>query len=199
MISWLVPSIPTIAYDVYNQGKKDGSSGQSYASASGSRDADFAAGRKRGEEVFNDQQMVDIQKRKEDLSKGYSGQELGAIRGQAKNQIAGQQTAYSQALASKLARAGVGGARAAAMQGAQQQGFNQNTADFERKLTADNAGLIRQGEQDATDFAMRRKYGGLSTELAYGQLGVNERGADKALAANQKEEGFNLLNPSTWF
>lgn len=160
---------------------------------SGDRAADFAAGRERGDQIFNDQQMKDIQKRKDDLSRGYSGQELGAIRGQARNEIQGQNTAYSQALAGKLARQGVGGARAAAMQGAQQAQANKNLMDFERKLTADNAGLIRAGEQDATDFAMRRKYGGLSTELGYGQLGVNERAGDKALAASNKKEDKGFL------
>lgn len=165
-----------------------------YATAiSGDRAADFAAGKKRGDEIFNSQDMLDIQKRKDDLSKGYNGAELGALRAQGKNQIAGQQAAYSSALGSKLARAGVGGARAAAMQGAQNVGFNKNTADFENKLTADNAALIRAGEQDATDFALRRKYGGLSTELGYGQLGVNERAGDKALAANNKKEDKGII------
>jgi len=168
-------------------------------SAASSRDADMLAGRKRGAEVFDAPDMLSRQARKDDLSKGYTGQELGALKGQAMSDIQGQRAGFTQQLMGNLARQGVGGARAAAVRGSADQGYNKNLTDFQRKLTADNAGLVRQGEQEATDFAMKRKYGGLSTELGYAQLGVNERTAANAAAATKEKPGFNLFNPTSWF
>lgn len=166
--------------------------GNPISTGSGSRDADFAAGRARGQEIFYDPEMQGLKSRYEDLSKGYSGQELGALKGQALQDLRGQRAGYSQALSGRLARAGVGGARAAAIQGQADQGYNKNLAQFERGLTADNANQIRQGFDKYSDFAMRQKYGTLGTELGYGQLGVNERGAQAASQANQsgKKEGL---------
>lgn len=164
------------------------------------READMAAGRKRGEEIFRDSEMNALGARYADLAKGYSGQELGALRGSARNQIADQQNAYSRQLASNAARAGVGGARRAAMLQAGNEGFNKNTAAFERGLTADNAALIRSGLDKEADFRMGQKYGGLGTELGYAQLGVSDRTQANQAANNQKDGGgFNIFDPKSWF
>lgn len=178
-------------------GGSDGSNplaGQNAVISKTEREKDMEAGRKRGQEIFYDKEMTDLRNRYQDLSKGYSGQELGALRSTSKNQVADQQRAYSNQLASNLARQGVGGARAAAMQGAANQKFNQNTAAFERGLTADNAALIRSGQDKLSDFILGQKYGGLGTEIGYAQLGVNERGAAQAAAANQKGKTNGLIN-----
>jgi hypothetical protein len=170
-----------------------------YGDYASSRNADMLAGRARGAEIFDSPEMLAFQARKDDLSKGYSGAELGALKGQAQRDIGGQRAGYTQQLMGNLARSGVGGARAAAMRGAADVGFNRNMTDFQRKLTADNAGLIRQGEQEATDFALKRKYGGLGTEMGFAQLGVNERTAQAASAKANEKQPFDLFRPNTWF
>ncbi len=65
-------------------------------------------------EFYDDPEMIAAKKRREDLAQGYSGQEIGALKGQAMSDIAGQRSSYLQQLKSNLAKRGVGGARAAA-------------------------------------------------------------------------------------
>ena len=86
------------------------------------RERDLAAGRARGKEIFyDDPDMKMMREKREDLAKGYSGQELGAIRQTARGEIAGQRNNYLRNMHSNLARGGVGGARGAAVRGAADQ------------------------------------------------------------------------------
>jgi len=159
-------------------------------------------GREKGVETFiSDPMMINTSERLQDLSRGYSGKELGALRGESKANIAGNRNAYLSALSGKLARGGVGGARAAAISAAADKGFNQNVAADERKATLDNANLIRSGTKDATDFLMRQKYGVLGRELAEQQLAANAQSNEAAAEANKKGPAGpleKLLDPS-WY
>ena len=109
-----------------------------------------------------------------DLSQGYSGQEMGALREGARREIAGQRQGYMNQLRSNLARQGVGGARAAAVQSAGNQRFAQAQADAERKMLLDSAQLRRQGVSDLQDYLFRQKFGQLGTGLGYGQIASAE-------------------------
>lgn len=156
------------------------------------RYADISAGNAAGrKEFYDDPEMQAGRARREDLAKGYDGQELGGMRQEARGQIAGQRSAYLQQLQSKLARGGVGGARAAAISGAADQKYAQQGADSERKLAMDSSDMKRQGTNDLQEYVMRQKYGSLGTGLAYGQLGAQDRGTAAAAAANQpQKKGF---------
>lgn len=171
-----------------------GNSGSSTLSGSNAdaRNADLEAGYAKGKELFyNDPEMQQLKKTREDLAKGYNGQELGAIRGEARSQISGQRQGYQNQLTSNLARGGVGGARAAAVKSAADQGYNKNAASAERQMAADNANMVRQGQNNLQDFIFNQKYGELGTGLGYAQLGVADRSADAqaALAAQQGKKG----------
>lgn len=156
------------------------------------RERDLAAGRARGKEIFyDDPDMKMMREKREDLAKGYSGQELGAIRQTARGEIAGQRNNYLRTMHSNLAKGGVGGARGAAVRGAADQKFAQSGADAERKMALDSANVARTGTNDLQDYIFRQKYGSLGTELGYGQLGTADRAAEAARQANQqKDDGF---------
>lgn len=150
------------------------------------RQADLDAGYAKGKEIFyDDPDMQMLRQKREDLAKGYSGEELGAIRGTARGEIAGNRDNYLRTMSSNLARGGVGGARAAAVKGAADQKYNQNVVDSERKMAVDSANMVRQGTNDLQDYILRQKYGMLGTGLGYGELGVSDRAAQAAAAANQ--------------
>lgn len=153
------------------------------------RNQDLEAGYAKGKEIFyDDPDMQDLRKRREDLSKGYSGEELGAIRGAARSEIAGNRDNYLRKMSSNLARGGVGGARASAIKGATDLKYNNNVVDAERKMAADSANMVRTGTNDLQDFIFRQKYGMLGTGLGYGQLGTADRAAQAAAAANQEKD-----------
>lgn len=157
------------------------------------RTADIAEGMAEGRRLFyDDPDMQDIRSRRKDLAEGYSGQELGALRGIARGEIAGARKGYLQNLAGNIGRAGVGGARAAAMRAGADRGFQRNIADAERKMLLDSAQMKRQGTADYQDFLMRQRFGQLGTGLGYGQLGVSDRGAvaQAQAAAQQPRQGF---------
>lgn len=148
-------------------------------------------GRKQGIQTFyDDPDMMATRDRLQDLSQGYSGKELGAIRGESKANIAGNANAYQTQLAGKLARAGTGGARAAAISANANKGFNQNIAADERKATIDNAQLKRAGTKDVSDFIMKQKFGTLASEMSEKELDSNSKSAQIAAQANKKEGGF---------
>jgi hypothetical protein len=164
------------------------------------RQADIDAGIKKGHEIFyDDPDMQALRNRREDLAKGYNGQELGAMKGQAESELQGNRSGYLRQLSSKLARNGVGGARAAAMGASADQGFNKNAADMDRKMTLDNANMVRNGTDDLQKFIFNQKYGTLGTGMSYGQMGVADRSADAqaALANQKKDPGLfgNFVNP----
>jgi hypothetical protein len=149
------------------------------------RNSDIAQGRDVGKQIFYSPEMQEMAARNKDLSKGYTGEELGALRQQAQNQIQGQRAGYLRSLQSKAGKGGIGGARAAAMQASADRGFAGAGAEAERKMLVDNANLIRQSNKDYQDFALRQRFGELGTGLAYGQLGAGDRAsANQAVAAN---------------
>lgn len=169
-----------------NTGGGGGASSALSGSNASARENDLNAGYAKGKEIFyDDQDMKDLRARREDLAKGYSGEELGAIRETARGEVAGQRSNYLRSLGSNLARGGVGGARGAAIRGAADQNYAKTTADNERKMALDSANMVRTGTNDLQDFLFRQKYGMLGTGIGYGQLGVSDRAADAAAAANQ--------------
>ena len=156
------------------------------------RNADMNAGYAKGKEIFyDDPDMQMLRDKRMDLAKGYNGQELGAMRSQARNEIQGQRSSYLRNMSGNLAKGGVGGARAAAMKAGADQGFQKNGAEMERKMTLDNANLVRSGTNDMQDFLMRQKYGMLGTGLGYAELGVSDRtaAANAAAAGREREKG----------
>jgi hypothetical protein len=151
------------------------------------RNSDIEQGRSVGREIFYSPEMQEMSARNKDLSQGYTGQELGALRQQAQSQIQGQRGGYLRQLQGRAAKGGIGGARAAAMQASADRGFAGAGAEAERKMLADNSALIRQANKDYQDFALRQKYGELGTGLSYGQLGAGDRAsAGQARAANNQ-------------
>jgi hypothetical protein len=151
-------------------------------------------GREEGRRIFyDDPDMQNLRRRREDLSQGYSGQELGALREGSRREIAGQRQGYMGQLRSKLARQGVGGARGAAIQGAADQRFAQTGADAERKMTLDSAQLKRQGVSDLQDYLFRQKYGELGTGMGYGQMAIGEQTANAMRGAAGSGGGGGLL------
>lgn len=160
------------------------------STGSSERDADLAAGYAKGHDIFyNDPDMQELRNKREDLSKGYNGEQLGALKGEAEAENAGNRSNVLRNLSSKAAKQGVSGARGAAMQGAADEKLNANYQDTERKMTLDNANLVNKGTSDLQDFVMRQKMGELGTGLGYAELGVNDRSAASAAAANKAPEG----------
>ena len=75
-------------------------------------------GRAMGKKEFTaDPEWQRMKKMREDLAKGYSGQELGALRDQSRAELSAQRQQALQKLRSNLSKGGVGGARAAAIEG----------------------------------------------------------------------------------
>lgn len=158
------------------------------------RDNDFSVGMDRGKEIFyNDLDMKDMRARRESLSKGYDSQELGSLRNQARGELEGQRSKYIQAQHSQAARAGVGGARAAAMEANTNANFAGKRASQENQINMDQAKMVRQGTGDLQDFMMRQKYGQLGTALGEEQLGVADRTAANQLAISGQQGKKGLL------
>lgn len=194
-VSWIAPQITAPLIGAANwsgEQNRDRQSGLQYADTNpanyaAQRDLDIHKGRQVGKEIFYSPEMMEMAARNKDLSQGYTGQELGAMRQQAQSQIQGQRGGYLRQLQGRAAKGGIGGARAAAMQANADRGFAGAGAEAERKMLADNANLVRQGNKDYQDFVLRQKYGELGSGLAYGQLGSGDRAsAAQATAANNQ-------------
>lgn len=157
-------------------------------------------GRDEGRRIFyDDPDMQQMRARRQDLSQGYDGKELGAMRETARREIAGQRQGYLNQMRSRLARQGVGGARAAAVQGAADQKFAQTGADAERKMTLDSAKLKREGVSDLQDYLFRQKYGELGTGMGYGQMAIADQTANamRGIYGNQgggRNSAGNVFN-----
>lgn len=157
--------------------------------------AAIESGMGRGRELFyDDPDMQMLRQRRMDLSQGYSGQEMGALREGARREIAGQRQGYMGQLRSNLARQGVGGARSAAVQSAGNQRFAQAQADAERKMALDSAQLRRQGVSDLQDYLFRQKFGQLGTGLGYGQIAAAENTGSAMRQAGQASGPGGLMN-----
>jgi hypothetical protein len=135
-------------------------------------------------EFYQDPEMQRLKALREQYAKGYSGQELGNIRQSARSELAGAQQAQQRQLASKLGRGGVGGARAAAVSGAQAMEGVKATADAERKMAMDSAQTQRQGASDLQDFIFRQKIGKMGTAAGFAQMGSGDYAAQQARLAN---------------
>lgn len=159
------------------------------ATAKSAREQDLDAGYLRGREMFyDDPDMQMLRSRRADLSQGYNGQELGALKGQASGELAGQREKILRDVGSKAARGGVGGARAAAIQGSVDNNLAKVKAEQDRKIMLDNANLKRTGTDSLQDFLFRQRFGQLTTGLGQAQLGVSDRTAANATAANQQDK-----------
>ena len=146
----------------------------------------YYTGRALGEEEFvKDPEMQRLKGIREEYAKGYSGEETGNIRQTARGEIAGSQQAAQRQMASKMARGGVGGARGAAMAGAQAQQGAKTVADAERKMALDSANMKRQGAADLQDFVFRQKMAKMGTSAGFMSMGSSDFAAQQARAANQ--------------
>ncbi len=190
--SWLSPyaAAGNVATNINQNGN---SNFPIYGANAGARNADMEAGYAKGKQMFmDDPGMQQMLASRQDLAKGYNGNELGAEREAARSSVAGEQASAGRQLASKAARGGVGGARAAAMQGAQSEQFGKQAGDMENKMAMNNANMVRQGTNELQDFMMKQRFGQLSTGLGYGQLGVSDRNAaaQSQIAAEQPKQGL---------
>lgn len=156
------------------------------------------AGQQEGKRLFyDDPDMQMMRQRRMDLSQGYDGKELGAMRESARREIAGQSKGYMNQLGSNLARQGVGGARAAAVKGAAGQKFAETGAEAERRMLLDSAKMKREGTSDLQQFLMNQRYGQLSTGLGYGQLASAYNTADAMRASAGAERKSPLEELAT--
>lgn len=170
------------------------------------READLAAGRARGEELFGNealgrvgaQRSADIAEilaqRKAQLG-GFTPEEQQAMREQNLGAVMQGQQAGARDLARQQARSGVRGALGAAQQAAFQQATQQQLANQERDLFLANIaekrgaldkleGSTRATEQDELgrqQFNLGQQgkelAGKLTTEFGYGGLGAQDRAA----------------------
>lgn len=147
---------------------------------------DYSTGAAIGSREFEqDPEMQRLRALREQYAKGYSGEELGALRQQARGEIAGAQQAAQRQLRSGLGRAGVGGARAAAISGAGAQQGMKTAAEAERKMALDSAQMQRQGAADLQDFIFRQKIGKMGTAAGFMSIGSAERTGAQQAAANR--------------
>lgn len=163
------------------------------------RQADWQQGLKIGREQFyDDPDMQRMRQLRENLQKGYEGSELGGLRQEARGQLAGKQAAEMRNLQARQARQGVGGARAAAMQGQLGRQFTGATADAERKLALQQGELKRAETDKLQDFMFRQKYGSLGTAAGMAQMGSQDYASQqqRQLEASKKSPNFfNYINP----
>jgi len=168
-------------------GQRQSEFAKKYADAKSEREADIQKGLGRGREIFyNDPDMQAMRARREDLAKGYSGQELGALRQTARGELQGQRSQYLRQLAGRAAQGGIGGARRAAMVGAADVGQQRAIGDAERKMALDSGNMVRQGTSDLENFLMRQKFGSLAQGMGEAQLGVTDRSAIAGSEATQR-------------
>lgn len=170
---------------------RDKSGDVSFEDPTARRKSAYDYGRDLGQkEFYDDPDMIKMRQTREDLAKGYSGSELGALRGEAQANVAGQRSSYLDTLKTNLAKSGVGGARAAAIEGAAGQKFAELGAEGERKILLDSAKMKREGVSDLQDYLMRQKLGALG--LAYGQQALSsadyaaEKGVQAAKSGGKK-------------
>lgn len=177
----------------YAMGRGQGQSGMDYSGMADARNADIEAGYKKGRELFyDDPDMQMLRQKRMDLSQGYNSPELGAFREQARGELAGEGANAIRRQAGQQARAGIGGARAAAGQAATASSLQGKRAEMERKMAMDQSQMVRQGTNDLQSFLMRQRFGELSTGLGQAQLGVADRGAQMQadIAGRQQPQGI---------
>lgn len=193
----------------------DAQAAQQQSAAKAAREADLAAGRARGQEMFSEgslgrvrsersQDINDVMARRRANLEGFTAEEQNAMRDT--NLKAIQQAAQGQmrSLRRDQARSGVRGATASAQMAAAQKANQGVIADQERELFLKQMDARRQAlgqfEQSATgaeaqDLARQQfniaqqnkeKQAQLATEFGYAQLGQADRASQAQLAAGTK-------------
>ena len=148
------------------------------------RASDTNYGQMIGEQAFQSPEMMQMQRLREDLAKGYSGEAGGAIRETARKEIAGNQQAQARKLGSAAARGGVGGARGAAMQAANARKGGESVADAERKMAVDSFQMQQKGADNLQDYLFRKTFAKLGAGVAYASMGSADYAAEKGVQAN---------------
>ena len=148
------------------------------------RASDTNYGQMIGEQAFQSPEMMQMQRLREDLAKGYSGEAGGAIRETARREIAGNQQAQARKLGSAAARGGVGGARGAAMQAANARKGGEAVADAERKMAVDSFQMQQKGADNLQDYLFRKTFAKLGAGGAYASMGSADYAAEKGVQAN---------------
>ena len=148
------------------------------------RASDTNYGQMIGEQAFQSPEMMQMQRLREDLAKGYSGEAGGAIRETARKEIAGNQQAQARKLGSAAARGGVGGARGAAMQAANARKGGESVADAERKMAVDSFQMQQKGADNLQDYLFRKTFAKLGAGGAYASMGSADYAAEKGVQAN---------------
>lgn len=128
-----------------------------------------------------------LKKMREEGTQGFSAPELSALRAESRGEQQGQRQAALQRLRSNLAKGGVGGARAAAIQGSQDVQQQRGAADAERKLLLDEAQMKRQGQSDLQDLIMREKMG--EAGYTFGTAGLQSANKAAQAARNANSSG----------
>lgn len=156
--------------------------------------SDYSTGADRGQkEFYDDPDMQRLRSLREDYAKGYNGEQLNALQGEANSQVQGQRANYLNQLHAQTAKAGIGGARAAAITAGADNNFVKTQGENQRKILLDSAKQKEQGANQLQDFLFRQKYGKIGSGIAEEQLGASDRGATaNAAIANDpgKKKGF---------
>lgn len=157
------------------------------------RAADYQTGLKRGQDLFrNDPEMKDILDRRKSMLQGMDAKEMVGARDQMVRGIQGQQQQGLRQLMGSQARAGVGGARAAAQQAAFMNTANINRSNAEQDFALKNYDLKRQGLNDYSQAIGQRNFGEMASAIGEQQLGVSDRtGAQQAMIANSMAQAAN--------
>lgn len=171
------------------------------------READMAAGRARGEQLFGNNALGNIEgrraaevadvinQRKAQLG-GLSPEEMNAFKSQALGGIAQGQQDQQRQLMARLGANGLRGGAAAAQQGAlakealkQQATAQQNlfTQNIDRRRQAMDAyeGSLGRARQEELGLLQKETAGKLQTELGQAAMGSQERGAALSQAAGE--------------
>ena len=158
------------------------------------RQGDINLGRMMGEQEFEkDPEMQRLKALREQYARGYEGEIGGAIRQQARGEIAGAQQAQQRKLAGALGRGGVGGARAASIQAASGREGAKAVAEAERGMALDSYRESKEGSADLQDFVFRSKLGKMGTAFGFAGLGSADYAARQAAEAN-KDKGGGFLS-----
>ncbi len=203
------------------ENSKSATEDREYARAKAKRDQDLAEGRARGNELFGDRslgrleegrgkEISDLIAERKARSAGYTKEEMGGMREQNLSQIQQAGQGQERELRIQQARAGVRGPAALAQQAKLMQAQGAQQAGLERELFLGNIQRRDQGLnalEESTNKAraeemargqfnigqsQREKFGQLATEMGYGSLGANERGAvmNKIVGENQAAAGL---------
>lgn len=148
------------------------------------RAEELELGRQQAKKFFETPETAEMEKRLRDLAKGFGGEELGAMRQEARGQIAGAQKAQQRQFGSQLGKSGVSGARAAAMKQAARQEQMRTIASSERQMLLNDAAMKAEKSQNLVDFLGRKASGQAGLAATIAGLGSSEYAAEKAKASS---------------